>query len=207
MITTNDPKVAGAASALTAGADEVERRSSEAGSAASIDKVRDILFGSQMREVERRFARLEERLIKETSDLKDDVRKRLEALETYARRENEALADQLRAERADRQDSLTGISAEIREAGKAHERRTATLDEHVARGHRDLRQQILEQHQRLSDEIRSKVDEVLATLEREAQQLRSDKTDRSALAAMLTEMALRLTNEFKIPTGEDQPNG
>src|SRR4051794_10546298 len=45
---------------------------------ASLDKVRDILFGDQMRDVERRFARLEERLIKETADLKDDVRRRLE---------------------------------------------------------------------------------------------------------------------------------
>ena len=33
-----------------------------ADSGASIDKVRDILFGNQMREFERRFARLEERL-------------------------------------------------------------------------------------------------------------------------------------------------
>ena len=40
---------------------------------ADIDKVRDILFGNQMREVERRFARLEERLIKETIDLKEDL--------------------------------------------------------------------------------------------------------------------------------------
>src|SRR5690349_16058116 len=44
---------------------------------ASLDKVRDILFGNQMRDVERRFARLEERLIKETADLKEDVRRRL----------------------------------------------------------------------------------------------------------------------------------
>src|SRR6187401_2241566 len=49
----------------------------EGATPASLDKVRDILFGSQMRDVERRFARLEERLLKETTDLKDDVRRRL----------------------------------------------------------------------------------------------------------------------------------
>ena len=41
---------------------------------ASIDKVRDILFGVQMRDYDKRFARLEERMLKDTSDLKDDVR-------------------------------------------------------------------------------------------------------------------------------------
>lgn len=54
---------------------------------ASLDKVRDILFGNQMRDVERRFARLEERLVKDTADLKDDVKKRLDTLEAYMRRE------------------------------------------------------------------------------------------------------------------------
>ena len=38
-----------------------------------------------MREVERRFARLEERLIKETQDLKEDVKRRLDALTKRSR--------------------------------------------------------------------------------------------------------------------------
>ena len=36
-------------------------------SGGSIDKVRDLLFGSQLRELDRRFARLDERLARETS--------------------------------------------------------------------------------------------------------------------------------------------
>ena len=60
---------------------------------------------------------------------------------------------------------------------------------------------------RLSDDLRSKVDEVLAALAREAQQLRSDKTDRTALASLLTEMAMRLTNEFHLPIAEAERNG
>jgi hypothetical protein len=205
MITTNDPQAA-VVSAMSAGTEE-GRAAAETGGAASIDKVRDILFGGQMREVERRFARLEERLIKETSDLKDDLRKRLDALEAYARKEDEALADQLRAERTDRVDSHASLSTELKETAKAHDKRTSALDEQMTKGHRELRQQMLDQHQRMSDDLRSKVDEVLAALAREAQQLRSDKTDRTALAAMLTEMAMRLTNEFHLPIAEAERNG
>lgn len=72
---------------------------------ASLDKVRDILFGNQVRDFERRFARLEERLIKETASLKDDMRKRLDALEAYVRSEAESLEAQIKSERNDRTDA------------------------------------------------------------------------------------------------------
>jgi len=47
----------------------------------------------------------------------------------------------------------------------------------------------------LGDDIRSRVEDILVRLAHEAQELRSDKTDRKALAALLTEMAMRLTGE------------
>jgi hypothetical protein len=173
----------------------------------SIDKVRDILFGSHLREFERRFARLEERLVKETSDLKADVRSRLDALEAYAKHETESLAGQIRAEHEGRVESHGALSRDTAEAARSLERRAAALDEQLGKSQRDLRQQLLDQHQRLSEEIRSKTDEVLAALAREAQELRADKTDRATLASLLTEMALRLTNDFHIPGAEDARNG
>jgi hypothetical protein len=166
----------------------------EGAGSGNLDKVRDILFGGQMREVDRRFARLEERLLKETQDLKDEVRRRLEALESYARQETESLADQFRSERAERLES-----------NRTLERRDAALDEQLAKGQRELRQQMLEQHQRLTDDLRQKVDEVLASLARETGELRADKADRATIATLLTEMAMRLTNELRLP-GEDLGN-
>lgn len=57
----------------------------------NLDKIRDILFGTQMREYERRFNRMEERLIKEFAESRDDTKKRLDSLETYVRQEVESL--------------------------------------------------------------------------------------------------------------------
>ena len=45
------------------------------------------------------------------------------------------------------------------------------------------------------DDIRSRVEDVLVRLAHDAQELRSDKTDRKALAALLTEMAMRLNGD------------
>ncbi|MGE3958940.1 MAG: hypothetical protein AB7H96_19665 [Vicinamibacterales bacterium] len=170
---------------------------------ASLDKVRDILFGNQMRDVERRFARLEERLIKETASLKDDMRKRLDALEAYVRAEAESLEGQIKAERNDRTDAHGSLSIELKETARTLERKTTAIDEQHSRGQRELRQQMLEQHQRLSDDLQQKVEEILATLSRTAQELRTDKADRATIAALLTEVAMRLNDEFRLP-GTDQ---
>lgn len=173
--------------------------SPDGGENGSIDKVRDILFGGQMRDTDRRFARLEERLVQETNELKDGVRKRLAALEQFVKQETETLADRIKTEQEERTDATKELAREARDASKAFEKKTGHLDDQISRVQRELRQQMLDLHQRLSDEIRQQADEVLARLSQEAAELRNDKADRATLAALLTEMAMRLTNEFKIP--------
>jgi NTP pyrophosphatase (non-canonical NTP hydrolase) len=165
----------------------IQTRVQEAEGAAggNLDKVRDLLFGGQMRDYDRKFARLEERLVKETTELRDDVKKRLAALEAYMKAEVESLSDRLRAE----QDSRAGGAKDL------------------ARELRDVRQQLHAQHQELGDDIRQRVEDVLARLAQEAHELRTDKADRSALAALLTEMAMRLTGELRATTPEDAVRG
>jgi hypothetical protein len=204
MISSRDDSLSVAAGVTQ---EEPIRAAGDGAGAASLDKVRDILFGGQMRDVDRRFARLEERLITETNDLKEDVKKRLDALERYARQESESLAGQIKAEHDDRVGSGNRLDRDLKEAAQALERRISALDDLLGKSQREVRQLMLEQHQFLSGDIRQKVDEVLAALAREAHELRNDKTDRRALAAMLTEMAMRLNNEFRIPGAEDLGNG
>ena len=115
----------------------------------NLEKVRDILFGHQMREVDRRFVRLEERIVKETRDLREDMKRRLDALEAYTNKETEALSTQLRNEQAERVDANARLVRELADTAGALERRTAALDEQLAKGQREIRQHILEQQQRL----------------------------------------------------------
>lgn len=173
----------------------------------NLEKVRDILFGTQMREVDRRFARLEERIIKENRDLRDDVKRRLDALEGHTNRETETLAGQIRQERTERLEGDVRFVRELTDTVAAFERRSAAIEELQAKGQREIRQQMLEQQQRLGDDLREKVEEVLAALARETHELRTDKTDRRALASLLKEMAMRLTDEFTLPADEGGGNG
>ena len=168
----------------------------------NIDKIRDILFGVQMRDYEKRFARLEERLIKEASDLREDTRKRFDALELYVKQEFESLSGRLTAEQSARGDAVEALSLGITDTARAFEKKTAQMDEQTAKTQSELRQQILDQSRSLNDDLRRKYEELTAALEREAAELRTDKTDRSSLAALFTEVAMRLNNDFKIPGAE-----
>jgi len=208
MISTKDDpgRVADEAGRSPDGGERSAAGEASAGSA-SIDKVRDILFGNQVREFERRFTRLEERIIKEIAVLKEQLTARVEALEGFTKKETDSIAEQIRTEHEDRIQAHSSMSRELKDTATALERRTSTLDDQLAKSQREIRQQILDQNQRLSDEICRKTEEVLATLAREAGELRSDKADRATIAALLTEMAMRLTADFSVQDREGAGNG
>ena len=168
----------------------------------NIDKIRDILFGNQMRDYDRRFSRLEERLQRENAELKDEIRKRLEALESYIRNEVDALSDRLKTEQEQRVDSVKEVGRELKEMTQSLERKTAQLDDLVNKNHRDLRQQALDQTKQLMEEIQAKHSSLSQSLERAVQELTVDKMERNGLADLFTEMALRLNHQFQIETGE-----
>ncbi len=182
--------------------DATKSAAGELAGAGNIDKIRDILFGVQMRDYERKFARLEERVVKESNGLRDDLKRRFESLETYVKKELESLADRLKAEQTERGEGAKELSQELKGLTKAFEKKTAQIDEQVIKTQRELREQILDQSKSLGDEIRKTSDELSSQLAREVHALRTEKTDRAALAGLLTEMAMRLTNEFKIPGSE-----
>ena len=67
------------------------------GGGGNVDKIRDILFGSQMRDYESRFARLEETLVKENAEIRETNRRRFEQLEAFVRKEFDSIQSRARA--------------------------------------------------------------------------------------------------------------
>jgi hypothetical protein len=164
-----------------------------------VDRIRDILFGSQMRDYDGRFQRLEERLARESGEARADVQKRLEALENFLKGELESLKNRLNTEQSERGVATEKLGRDLGETAKALEQKVKNLDEHAAHEIHELRQQLLEQSKGLSAEIKEKHEQMQAGLSREAEQIRGAMTGREALAEMLSEVALRLKNEFRVP--------
>lgn len=166
----------------------------------NIDKIREIIFGGQMRDYEKRFIRLETRLIKESADLRDETRGRFDVLEMFIKREIDALAERLQIEQRHREESLQAASRALSETAQALESKLAHFDEASARAQRELRQDLLAQSKSLSEEIQQKHAELSTVVEQEVANLHTDKPSRNHLASMFTELAARLNGELKVPT-------
>jgi methyl-accepting chemotaxis protein len=166
---------------------------------ANVDKIRDILFGSQMRDYDKRFTRLEERLAKAADALRDDLKKRFDSLESFVQQEVESIHQRLKAEKAERMDADKELTRETRDSSKTLDHRLSQLDEHLSSAQGDLRARILDQSKAMLNEIQKSHSEMESSLEREAEMLRNEKTDRATLADLLTEMALRLKGELELP--------
>jgi hypothetical protein len=109
----------------------------------SLDKVRDILFGGQMRAVESRLQGLEERLRREHESLRADFAKQTESLDAFIRSEVHLLSERLAAERAKRAEELKSLGAEIKEVLRELEKRHVKLEEAANMADATLRDQLL----------------------------------------------------------------
>jgi hypothetical protein len=165
--------------------------------AGNVEKIRDILFGTQMREYESRFARLEENLVKEIQGLRDDTRKHFEVLETHIKNEIEAVQKRLKSERDERTDSSEQAARDVAALGNALGRKISEVDDRTAEADSQLRLELLQQSKEFMENLRSSHNEMAALLDSRFQELRKDKTDRSALASLFTELSMKLKGELQ----------
>src|SRR5579863_7548115 len=148
---------------------------------ANVDKIRDILFGSQMRDYDKRFGRLEDRLIKDAESLREEMKKRFETLEAFVQKELESLGARLKTEKAERSESVKEIGVQMRETSKAFDKRLGSLDDQLTGDTAELRARILEQSKALTSEIAEKARDAKRLLDQEVAALRVDKADREGL--------------------------
>ncbi len=157
----------------------------------NVDKIRDILFGAQMRDYDRRFATLEERLLRESAELRDDLQRRLTATEQFLRKELEVLSGELSAEQRDRKQGVRDAMDATANLNRELSDRISALAEQTAHQHRELRNALSDQLRQLGEDFERRHQELTAAMRRESYELRSSKADRAALAAMFAEAAQR----------------
>ena len=160
----------------------------------NVDRIREILFGPQMREYAQRLTRMEECVSRETGELKADVRRRLEALESYVRQEGTGLSERLQTERRERIESVDLLSRTHADSMKSLENTLGQINEQVSKDLRDLRQLTLARIKDLLDDITVQINASESVQKRHLEELRAASVDRFALASLLTEAASRVRN-------------
>lgn len=161
-----------------------------------VDKIRELLFGNQMQDYDRRFNALEERFQVKLRELEADTARSQSGAEANIKKQLESLAGQLREEKELRSDGDKELGRDTRERDQALEKRIAQLSDQVAQLERDVSERLTHEAQALRDEIRRRGDESRQTMERMFAELSNVKTDRTLLAGLFVEVARCLNQDL-----------
>lgn len=184
----------GRAPAQAASLDQAQATAAEE----EIQRVRDILFGQQMRSQSDEVGRLDELQNQRREDLRAEVRQQLASLESYVKHEVNALAERLSLESRDRTNDAEKLNAKLHGVRDHLDARLTEIDGKSVQGQGDLREQLVAQSKLLTDMIQQRHDESLLRQKEGFAKLDTVKTDRSTLARLLWQIAGELEGETEV---------
>jgi hypothetical protein len=159
----------------------------------SIEQVRDLLFGGQMRMVDQRIQSLDDRLAHETSALRADFDRQITDLDGSIKKELARVSERLVAERTKRVEDLKALNAELRESLKVLEKRHQSLEEAAGLADAELRDHLVKQSATFSNDLARTSERISSELDRITTALQNEKLDTAVIAAGLTDLAGKLT--------------
>lgn len=171
------------------------------GETSGVDKMRELLFGNQMQDYDKRFSVMEERFAQRLRDLEGESTRGLGALETTIKKQLESVAGQFREEKDLRADADKELERSLRDHTQTLEKRLAQLSDQLARQERDFTDRLSHEVQALREEIRRRQDDSRATMERMFAELSNVKTDRNLLAGLFVEIAKCLNQDVAPKAG------
>jgi chromosome segregation ATPase len=176
--------------------------------AAGVEKIRELLFGNQMHDYDRRFSTLEDRFQQNLRDVESETTRSLTSLESTIKKQLESSLNQLREEKDLRADADKELDRSLRENTQALDKRLGQLSDQLAKLEREFTERLGHDTQSLRDEIKRRNDDTRSTIERMFAELSSVKTDRNLLAGLFVEIAKCLNQDIapkrigKIGNGE-----
>lgn len=169
------------------------------GAERNVDQIRDILFGGQMRDYERRFHELNQKLEADLARMREAADKRLAQIEKRIDDQLDKLGKLVRQEIDDRTGALADLESRVQQAARTARaeinKAVDGVSDEVAQSDERLRAALADLH----DTMAARAGDTEAALSRASTELRADKVGREDLAALLTEFALRLKGDFDLP--------
>jgi hypothetical protein len=153
-----------------------------------IEKVREILFGSQIRELETHMDQMEDRLSKEIAQMREHHDAQLALLESFVRMEFKALSQRYQRIVEDLDGGLQATEEIKEEVRQDLAGRIENLDRRRSEVAREVHGRFGKQVDDLLDKLGSIRGELMNLVVRGGYKLLEDKTIRDALAAILADL-------------------
>ena len=162
------------------------------GNLGNIDKIRDLLFGGQMRDYDKRFKFIEERFNQENIHFREDMFQRIKVLEERIEDEIEHLNEKAKMARGEHQSAAANLELALNSLTKELNNRITQLNDQFSKNIKTLRQQTHNKIQELAMQIRQQNDSLVGLFNQEVAKIQEEKVNRSDLAAFFNELAVRL---------------
>jgi hypothetical protein len=176
------------------------------GDAPGVDKIRELLFGNQMQDYDRRFAVMEQRFQQKMRDLEAESARALQTMESSFKKQLESIASQVRQEQDLRAEADKELGRGLREQIQGLEKHLGKVADQLASLDRDFTERLGHESQTLRDDIRRRNEDTRATIERMFSELSNVKTDRNLLAGLFVEIA-RCLNQDSTPKANGGTRG
>jgi hypothetical protein len=163
--------------------------------AVSVDKIRDILFGNQMQDYDRRFSQIDERFQQKLRDLESETTRHVSTIEASLKKQLDSVANQMVQEKELRSDSDKELERSLRDHAQSLEKRIGQLSDQLSQFERDFIERITTETQALRDELKRRNDDTRANVEKMFAELSGVKTDRNLLAGLFVEIAKCLNQD------------
>ena len=139
---------------------------------APMDQVRDLLFGSQLKEMEIRLQRQEDKFQRELGDMRDSLKQRLDSLENFMKSEISTLLHRLKEEQEERNSVIKVEQRERLEGVKAEQRERAECMRNEQRERNEAVSQITKELNSAAETFERRVAKVASTLDAAERELR-----------------------------------
>lgn len=161
----------------------------------NVNKIRDILFGNQVRDFDNRFMQFEKSITADLDNLRQENKRQIESLQSFVESEFEVLSTRISGEEKSRIDELENLNGSLSKSVKQIDKKMADAGKTIDSQFRENNQKILKQSQDFNSELHSQIEQTRKRADDSKQELASGKVDKTILAEMLTSLALQMNTD------------
>ncbi len=165
----------------------------------NIDQIRDIIFGSQIREYDNRISKVESDLLMVQQDLRDRLEQVKNGVSIELKAAVEAIEKKLKLFNSSSQEECADLRQQIDRANRRFSSSIQALDEALDSQTASIRSDLGDTKNKLQDDAGALRDLVLGELDRRFSQLRETKVSKDDIAESLFELGMRLKGTEFVP--------
>jgi len=157
----------------------------------NISKIRDILFGNNLTELERRLQKTEESLRQQSQNIDSKLSEHIDGTKVKIDDAFEKLASRLEGEKSSNETTISTLRDEVQQLKAT----VSTFKEEMAREQFAMKRAVEDQLNLLSKQQKQATENLQSQLIERIEELRISKVERSALAVLLSDIAMQLVEK------------